>query len=359
MTSSSTALLNRLLAGGKFRHLQVLLRLAELGSVQRTADAIGLTQSSVTQSLAYLEGLMETRLFDRHARGVRPTAACNDLLPVVRTLMRGIAEGAEAITARLHRGEGQVRLAASAAATNGLLDQVLPAFNDRCPEIQVLHREAEGDDQLLAIARGEVDLVACREPPVVPDGWVFTPLLEDRIVVVCNTSHRLARARRVRWTALADETWLLVPAGTAVRRRFDELAARFGAAVRAYPLITQSVTANWALLQQRPVLGFLPFSFVRRLVETGALAEVPVDEALPLRPLGLLRPADGGGAAAARLATHLIDAYPAVLPPGRRAPAVRAAAGLSPAARPTSGPPQPTARARPGTSGSRRRPTSY
>ena len=51
MPESATVLLNRLLARGKFRHVQALLRLAELGSVQRAADAIGVTQSSVTQTL--------------------------------------------------------------------------------------------------------------------------------------------------------------------------------------------------------------------------------------------------------------------------------------------------------------------
>jgi DNA-binding transcriptional LysR family regulator len=160
---SASALLNRLLARGKFRHLQVLLQLAELGSVQRTADAIGMTQSSVTQTLAYLENLLEVKLFERHARGVRPTAAC--------------------------------------------LVDALPEFSARAPAIQVQLREAEGEDQLLAIARGEVDLVACRRPPVVPEGWEFHPVREDRFAIVCRVDNPLARTRRVvPWSALAEET---------------------------------------------------------------------------------------------------------------------------------------------------------
>ena len=82
MSILASTLINRLLARGKFRHIQVLLRLAELGSVRRTAEAIGVTQSSVTQTLAYLEDLLETPLFHRHAKGVRPTDACRDLLPL-------------------------------------------------------------------------------------------------------------------------------------------------------------------------------------------------------------------------------------------------------------------------------------
>eukprot|EP01041_Mallomonas_annulata_P030950 gene30950-53179_t len=99
---SASALLQRLLARGKFRHLQVLLRLAELGSVQRTADAIGMTQSAITQTLAYVEALLEVRLFQRHARGVRPTAICSDLLPVARQLLQGVAQGAEIVA--VHQG---------------------------------------------------------------------------------------------------------------------------------------------------------------------------------------------------------------------------------------------------------------
>jgi hypothetical protein len=49
MHPSATALLNRLLVRGKLRHIQVLLKLAELGSIQRTAESIGTTQSAVTQ----------------------------------------------------------------------------------------------------------------------------------------------------------------------------------------------------------------------------------------------------------------------------------------------------------------------
>ena len=84
MTVTATVLLHRLVARGKFRHIQVLLKLAELGSVQRAAEAIGLTQSSVTQTLAYLESLLGTRLFTRHARGVMPTPLASQLVPVAR-----------------------------------------------------------------------------------------------------------------------------------------------------------------------------------------------------------------------------------------------------------------------------------
>ncbi len=303
---SASSLLQRLLVRGKFRHIQVLLKLAELGSVQRTADAIGMTQSAVTQTLAYLERLLEARLFQRHARGVRPTAVCSDLLPVARQLMEGMAQGAEILA--IHHGAGQqtVRMVASAAAINGMLVQSLPLFQQAVTGVEVLLREAEGEDLLLAIVRGEVDMVACRRPAVIPEGWFFLPLLPDRLVVVCGPKHPLTRRKRLNWTTLAREEWLLMPAGTAARERFDALADGFAEPPRTYPLITRVFTPIAKLLRERRLLALLPLSVVRHMVDAQEMVVLPLDDAGEMEPLGLMQPHQGLGTAAARLTEHLL-----------------------------------------------------
>lgn len=305
MPATASVLLNRLLARGKFRHVQVLLRLAELGSVQRAADAIGVTQSSVTQTLAYLERLLDVPLFRRHARGVMPTAECMALLPVARQMLMGLAEGTELLAARHRRGGGIVRVLASQAAVHSLLLSALPAFHRRHAHIHVHLREGEGEDQLLAVARGEVDVVACRRPVALPEGWQFTALQEDRFVVVCGPGHPVLRRRRVDWQVLGRETWMLAPAETAARLRFDELAQRFEAAPRAHPLVTRSLPLMYGTLASEPVLALLPASIVGPAVRAGQLALAPMPEVLPLDPLGVLLPERGSTEAAQALVGHL------------------------------------------------------
>jgi DNA-binding transcriptional LysR family regulator len=278
------------LARGKFRHLQVLLRLAELGSVQRTADTIGMTQSAVTQTLAYLENLLEVRLFNRHARGVRPTSACLDLLPVARQVLQGLMEGTEVVVAHTHQGRRSIRLIASAAATNGLLVQRLQGFHQQHPDIEVLLREAENDDQLMAIARGEVDLVVCRQRGVVPEGWAFEALMPDRLVVVCRPNHPLAKRRQVTLAQLGLHPWLLTPSGSAARERFDALATGFDTPPSTHPLVTRSLPVLSAVLQQEPLLSLLPISIVQHMVGTGQLVVLPFADGGELEPLGVLRP---------------------------------------------------------------------
>ncbi|BEP65095.1 LysR family transcriptional regulator (plasmid) [Variovorax sp. V213] len=293
MSHDASVLFNRLLARGKFRHVQILLKVAELGSLQRAADSIGMTQSSVTQGLAYLERLLEVQLFERHARGVRPTQACEDLLPVARRMLIGVADGAEVVAARRQRIGGAIRLVASVGAMNGLLLDVLPRFAQRHPDVTVHLSEAEGDDQLLAIARGEADLVACRRPPVIPEGWHFIPVREDRFAVLARADHPLVRKRSLGWPQLADETWLLAPTGSAARERFDELTANLPHPIRTYPVVTRSTAMLWWLSQQENLLSFLPLNFVRPLLDAGLLRELKLRPLYMLEPLGLMCPIAG------------------------------------------------------------------
>lgn len=294
MSASATVLLNRLLARGKFRHIQVLLRLVELGSVQRTASAIGLTQSSVTQTLAYLERLFELPLFERHARGVRPTAACRQLLPAMRQLMAGLTQGAELASGnRLHANQ-QVRVLASVSAAHGLLLPVLHLFHSRYPQVRVLLVEAEGPDQLQVVARGEVDLVACRRPAILPAGWTFEPLLDDELVVLCGPRHPLARRRRaLRMVELEGRSWLQGPVGSIARVRLDELATGFVQDIEPFPLVTRMPAVLSDTLRQHPVLALLPRSYLRHQVDAGELVALPLAERQPIDPLGLMLPIDG------------------------------------------------------------------
>lgn len=310
---TASVLFQRLLSRGKFRHVQVLLKLAELGSVQRTADAIGMTQSAVTQALAYLERLLEVPLFQRHARGVRPTEACSALLPVARQLLLGVAEGAQALTAYQAQGQSTVRLVASAAAIHGMLMRVLPQLEAALPGVEVLLREAEGDDQLLAIARAQVDLVACRRPAALPQGWVFQPLVEDRLVVVCTSEHPLAQSKLQQFDPqqLIQHEWLMMPAGTVARERFDSLMAGYQGQLHSHPLVSRVLAPMTWLLQERKLLALLPLSVVRHLVDIGELVVLPIPDASAIEPLGLLLPMDSPTEAATRLAQLLQQVFTA------------------------------------------------
>lgn len=308
---SVSSISNRLFAQGKFRHIQLLLKLAELGSVKRTSEEVGMTQSAVTQTLAYIEKMAGAPLFHRHARGINPTQVCAGLLPVARHLMQGIQDSAEVLHARQRSGLKTVRLMASAAATNGLLIHALPRFHKLNPTVQVQLREAENDDLLLAISRKEVDLVVCRHPASIPKGWAFTPLYPDRLAVVVSAKHPLVKKQKMQWGDLANECWILSPAGSVARTRLEEIAQAHEFTLNAYPLVTRSVTLLGALIAQEKVVALLPLSVVHPQINSGELKELHLMKDVPIAPLGTIMPLEEAGQATLDLASFLVREYPA------------------------------------------------
>ncbi len=290
MAASALVLLNRLLAKARFRHLQVLVRLSELGSVKRTAESIGMTQPAVTQLLADLETLLEVQLFHRHARGVMPTAVCRDLLPLAQQSLSGLSATAEAVVDRAQMGQGVVRILASTAAINGLLVRALPALSQHYPGIQLHVQEAEVHAQFQAIARQEVDLGLCRESAVIPQAWTFVPLMDDEFLVVCAPDHPLARKKTVTWRDLAQATWLITPVDSAARHKLDELCQRLGVSVRQSQVITRVTSMTWAMLQQQTLLTLVPASVFRQLRDAGQVVALRLPERLPYAPLGMVLP---------------------------------------------------------------------
>ena len=176
---------NRLLSKLRLRHLQALVQLAELGHVGRAAQALNLTQPAVTLLLADLERLLEAPLFLRHARGVTPTALALDLLPLVRQMLARLDDSSAVLASHQQQGNQLVRAAATVAAANGMLSEVLPGFGREHPHVEVVVSNADRAELAATIEREAIDMVCCRRPGLLPAGWVFRPMLADAFAVVC------------------------------------------------------------------------------------------------------------------------------------------------------------------------------
>jgi len=307
MTVTASVLLNRLLAGARLKHLQVLVKVAELGSFKKTADAIGMTQPAITHIVSDLEALLEVELFQRHARGVSPSLFCEELVPMARQVINSLGMGMEAVVARMERGSATVRLGATTAAIAGLLAKAVPAFMERHPQISLDVAERRPQELDWMVQRGQLDMVLYRRPEVLPAGWGFMPLMRDRLVVVCGKDHPLTKRRRIRFRQLSHETWLPAPVSTLGRRVLDSLMLTWDFTPRYAQVATIALPLTWALLAKTRLLTLIPFSVLSPYIEAGQLAVLSVDELMPIEPLGVLAPIEPPGPAARAVFTFLSE----------------------------------------------------
>jgi len=297
----------------RLRHVEALVRISELGSVKRAAQALGMTQPSASHLLADLEKLLDATLFHRHARGMAPTPIALALLPYARRILESVHACAEVTSAMTTKADSVVRVAAITSAVSGVLAHVLPPFSRQHPSIWLNVLETDVREIGELIAQDGIDLALCREPAIVPEGWSFTPVLQDRYIIAAGPGHPLARRRAIALDRLMQETWIVVPAPSTPRQAFDRLIAHTGASPEVKPVGTRSQTIVSAFLQQERLVTVLPKSMVQHALDRRQLVQLDAALPLPCEPLGILLPSVGAGAAATAFTRFLAERLPGLL----------------------------------------------
>jgi len=305
-TPSASTLLNRFTAKAKFRHMQVLIKLTELGSMRRAAQAVNMTQPAVSQMVSELERLVETELFFRHARGVEPTAATRELLPVAQRILDALEDGSETVANRLMEQDGVVKVASSPAARGALIHGNLDTFAEAHPRVQVLFTDNFAGNPLGGIAEASADVVCTREPAVTPEGWAFERCLDDVLTAVCGHNHPLADKDPIVPDDLGKTRWLLNRVGSVARSRFEELslAHDWPQSVRCQIVMHIPELTKEMLLTGKYV-AIMPSSVAVPWLASGEVRILKTEIDTPLAPIGLLWNADRAGPATAAFVAHI------------------------------------------------------
>lgn len=306
MPPSADTLLNRFTVKAKFRHMQVLVKLVEIGSMRRAAEAVHMTQPAISQLVSELEKLLETELFFRHAKGVEPTDAAKELLPVAHRILGALEDGAESVANRLQQQSGVVRVSVSAAALGGMIQGTLDRFAMRYPGIQVHISQMNDTDPLGAIAEQSADVVCTREPAVLPEGWTFERCADDELIVVCGACHPFATQQAIAMHDLGQTKWLMNRVGSVARRRFEDMATKHSWPLEARcQMIMHIPELTKEMLSKGTYLAILPRSVALPWLASGEAVELKTEVNAPLPPLGFLWSPDRAGSAIASFVKHL------------------------------------------------------
>lgn len=290
----SRQLYSRLMRHVRLRQLQLLLALQHSGSVVKAAQHMDMSQSAATQALAELERVLDLRLFERHARGMRATQAGQALIDATHGVMSELEDAAETLAAIRLGASAALRLGAIPAAAHTILAPLLARFYAQRPLVHVDVQEGEGARLLPLLIAGALDAVFCRQPALLPESHAFEHLLADEAVFIAAPTHPLASARQVRLVQLADARWVLPTSSIAVRDIFERVVLAQLPQAQWFHISTVSLPVLQGLLAQPGAVTVVPRSIMPALHHAGSLAGVCMldmaltREALALAPLGVV-----------------------------------------------------------------------
>jgi len=138
--------------------LAVFAKIYELRSLSRSAEAVYLSQPTISGHLRKLEEEVGAKLFDRLGRGVAPTKAAEVLYGYARRLLALRDEAVEAVAAMENRVRGQLMVGASTIPGNYLLPGFLSQMRALYPELKVCLRLSDTTGVADLVETGEVEL---------------------------------------------------------------------------------------------------------------------------------------------------------------------------------------------------------
>lgn len=190
------------------RYLRYAIVVAEHGSFRRAADALNLSQSTVSRRVQLLERRLGVQLFERSRCGARLTF-------VGERFIRDAAFGAEHLRQAVldlslaQKGfSGELRIGVMVSLASGFLADLFTCFRSRYPDVQVKLEEASSQTNAAGVLSGRLDAAFIVGAPRLP-GCDARPLWKDRVFLALPTDHVLANCDRVNWQDIRKEAFIV------------------------------------------------------------------------------------------------------------------------------------------------------
>lgn len=270
-----------------------LLRVADAlevhGSLLKASAALGIGQPALTRSLRELEAITGQRLFERHARGVRPTEAGVLVIREARAMLGALRRLDEALDGVGSAASGSLAIGVLPVASVGVLPGALARLRGTHPGIRLRLEEGRTEELLPRLATREIDLVVGRlYAPAVPDGFLRRPMWEEPLAVLARAGHPLLKAKgTVAAAALARQAWILPTVSQRVGQEIEAFLASLGVA-REGALRASSYGFIREMLLAGDALTAMPRHMLLGDVLRGTLRALPLAVPSPPRPAGVI-----------------------------------------------------------------------
>ena len=280
----------------ELRQIRYFLSVAETEHLTQSADALFVTQSTLSHGLRQLESELGTPLFDRIGRGLKLSQAGIAFRSYAARAMQELEAGRMALTDLAGLQSGTLTVGVIPTFLTLFIPEVVAAFSAAYPGVRVMVRDLRSgqiEEQLIA---GQLDLGIAFHPAS-RDEIEVEPLFDERMHLVVHESHPFARRRSVRMRELANVPLALLPTSFVTRRLID---AAFKQAHVA-PIVRvemESVDALLSACRQAPLASIAAEHAAHRAGD--GMCTIVLTEPKTVRHTGILWRKDASRSAAAR-----------------------------------------------------------
>jgi DNA-binding transcriptional LysR family regulator len=194
------------------------------GSLTAAARDSHLALAAASRRIRELEDALGTPLFERHAKGLSPTAAGRIFVKHGLTLLQTMEQLGGELGDWRQGIARHIRLCASTAAINQFLPPLLARYGALSPQVRVDVEEQVSEAVVIALREGRADLGVFVEGPDT-SGLQSQLFRHDELVLVLPAGHRLSGDKTpVAFVDTLDDDWISLNNGAALLQKQQQAA---------------------------------------------------------------------------------------------------------------------------------------
>jgi LysR family transcriptional activator of glutamate synthase operon len=201
--------------------------LAERQHMTATARELHISQPALSRAIGRLEAAVGVPLFDRRGRVLALNHHGRRYLPHVRRALEELDAGAGAIADIADAEHGELGLWFLHTLGNWLVPALVGAYRAEHPAVRFRLAQRGTAALLAAFDEGEADLVLLGPRPV-GRRFAWHRLITEPLLLAVPPQHRLAGRSAVRLEEVADEPFVALSPGNALRTLTDRLCHAAG-----------------------------------------------------------------------------------------------------------------------------------
>jgi len=240
--------------------LALFVRIAELKSITKAAQACHIALAAASRRIGLLESRFGVQLLFRTARGVELTPAGNALLFHARAMLSQVDEMSAEISDYSKGVKGMVRIQANASALAQYLPDDLATFAAANPAIKISLDEERSGAIVEAVHGGTTDVGIVMEGADA-DGLQLLEYRDDILCAVLPKKHPL-RARQLAFDKLLDHDFVGLESNTVISQILLAQAHAAGKPLRLRVQV-KSFDVVAKLIQAGLGIGVLPEAAAR------------------------------------------------------------------------------------------------
>jgi len=218
------------------RRLEIFVKVAELGSFSRAAQALALTQPTVSEHVRALEDELGTQLLDRLGRGAAPTRAGQLLLGYAQRMLTLSREAHQALEHFQGRLSGELIVGGSTIPGEYVLPALIGQFKSKQAEISIVLLIGDSRQVSEWVDEGRVELAIVGARPA-QRALEARELTGDELVVVVPAEHAWARRQAVTLAELQAEPMVVRERGSGSREALERALSAADTSLAAFRIV--------------------------------------------------------------------------------------------------------------------------